>query len=108
MTEKGPHLPFGDVPPMVRKTDPNTSHQAAEAMRPDLGKIHKLVIDVFRNVGQMSAREAERRPEFEGYGFSTIRKRISELASDTMGVLEKCGEESRTGRTPATVYRIKE
>jgi hypothetical protein len=89
---------------MARSSDPSTSHEAAEAVRPQLGKIHALVIEVYHSVGAMSAREAERRPEFGDYGFSTIRKRISELAN--MGVLEAVGEESRTGKTPATVYQI--
>jgi hypothetical protein len=53
----------------------------------------------------MTAREAEQLPEFESYGFSTIRKRISELA--TAGLLESCGVDN-AGRAPCTIYRLKE
>ena len=87
---------------VARRTDPPTSHQAAAAITPHLGRIQQLVYDVYTDHGAMSARYAEKLPEFDDYGFSTIRKRISELAQ--MGLLQQVGFEP--GRTPAIIYEI--
>lgn len=43
------------------------------------GEIHAAVLAAFEARGPMTAAHAEKLPEFERYGFSTIRKRISEL-----------------------------
>ena len=91
--------------PMSRTTDPGTSEESAAVVLPHLGKIQTLVLEVFEARGQMTARTAERLPEFEAYGFSTIRKRISELAAE--GYLEAVGVD-RTGKAPATIYQITE
>lgn len=101
-----PILPFdGPVErPMARRTDPGTSHEAAAVIRPDLNRIQQLVLDAYRRHGPMTARDAERLPEFASYGFSTIRKRISELASE--GYLEVAGED-RSARAPAAIYRVR-
>lgn len=88
---------------MARKTDPGTSHAAAGVVAPHLGKIQRLVLRVYADVGPMTARDAERRDEFDGYGFSTIRKRISELARS--GHLTTVGVDT-TGRAPATIYAV--
>lgn len=88
---------------MTRKVDPATSVEAAAVVAPELGKIQRLVLEAFRIHGPMTARTAERLPVFSDYGFSTIRKRISELAQD--GLLEEYGVD-RSGRAPATVYRV--
>ncbi len=90
---------------MFRFSDPATSEAAAAVVVDHLGKIHRLVLEVYGRRGPMSARAAERLPEFESYGFSTIRKRISELKAS--GHLEECGIDT-TGRAPATIYRIGE
>ena len=87
----------------ARKHDPDTSKAAAGAITGSLGKIQRLVLHTFRLHGPMSARQAERREEFYDYGFSTIRKRISELAQ--AGLLVADGTETK-GRCPATVYRV--
>ncbi len=86
---------------MARRNDPTTSKEAAGVVEPELGKIQRLVLQVFRARGPMTARTAERLEEFEAYGFSTIRKRISELAAE--GYLVSTGID-RTGRAPATIY----
>lgn len=91
--------------PMARKTDPDTSHEAAAIVEPEVGKIQALVLSAFRKHGPMSARRAERLPEFKVYGFSTIRKRISELAKD--GTLIECGIDRR-GKAPSTKYKLSE
>ncbi len=90
---------------LARSTDPATSKQAAAAIASGLGKIQALVLEVFENRGAMSAREAEKLSEFSDYGFSTIRKRISELHQE--GLLVSAGTEKTSGRTPATVYEAK-
>jgi hypothetical protein len=90
---------------MARKTDPATSHGAAEVVAPHVGKIQALVLQVYAKRGPMTARTAERLPEFGAYGFSTIRKRISELAR--LGFLEEVGIDT-TGRAPCTIYKRKD
>jgi len=89
---------------MARRTDPPTSHAAAEVVRPHLGKIQQHVLDVYAARGPMSARTAERLPDFEMYGFSTIRKRISELAQS--GLLVPVGIDN-SGKSPCTIYAVK-
>ncbi|MCP4661019.1 MAG: hypothetical protein GY856_36925 [bacterium] len=89
------------VSPMSRKDDPGTSKQAAAIVLDSLGSIQRLVLEVYREHGAMTARTAERLPEFESYGFSTIRKRISELAQ--AGYLREAGID-RTGKAPCTIY----
>ena len=88
---------------MTHVDGPDTEESAADVVRPHLGKIQALVLAAYEAHGPMSAREAERLPEFGDYGFSTIRKRISELASD--GLLVALGID-HTGRAPATIYKV--
>lgn len=94
-------LPFRS--PMTRNDDPDTSRGAADVVRPELGKIQRLVLEVFGRHGAMTARSAERRSEFYDYGFSTIRKRISELAQ--AGLLVEVGVDT-TRRAPCTIYAV--
>ena len=89
--------------PMSRRTDPSTSSRAAAAVRPVLGKIQLLVLAAYAQHGPMSARQAERLPDFEDYGFSTIRKRISELS--VAGFLAGTGVDT-DGKAPATSYEL--
>lgn len=91
--------------PMSRRDDPATSKASAEVVLPSLGKIQALVLEVYRAHGPMSARVAERLREFDAYGFSTIRKRISELAAE--GLLEVSGTDT-DGRAPCAIYRVVE
>lgn len=89
--------------PMTRATDPSTSEGAAAVVRPGLGKIQRAVLHAYYREGPMSARRAERLRYFKDYGFSTIRKRISELGG--AGMLRACGTDT-SGRAPCTVYEI--
>ena len=75
--------------PLARRDDPATSRETAATIAQELGKIQRLVLDAYRRHGPMTARKAERLPEFEEYGFSTIRKRISELLHE--GYLSEAG-----------------
>ena len=101
--QSGAALPY--LEPMARTRDPGTSHVAAALVAPALGKIQRQVLAAFQEHGPMTARRAERLPCFERYGFSTIRKRISELAR--AGLLSESGVE-KEGRVPATVYAARE
>lgn len=87
--------------PMARRMDPDTSHEAAAVVQPHVSRVQQLVLDVFIKRGPMTARAAERLPEFSQYGFSTIRKRISEM--HRQGQLVEIGVD-RTGRAPCAVY----
>ena len=88
---------------MARRADPDTSHAAAAVVRPELGRIQTAVLAAFSELGPMTARSAERLERFGDYGFSTIRKRISELAAE--GFLQVAGTD-RSGRAPATIYEV--
>lgn len=101
MSDKQLSLLDTGVRPMARATDPGTSHGAADTVRPTLGKIQRLVLRTYIARGPMTARAAERLDEFSSYGFSTIRKRISELAAERW--LREVGVD-KSGRAPATIY----
>lgn len=94
-----------DVPdyPRYRRGDEETSRLAAELIGKSLGKIQLLVIGAFAQHGPMTARTAELLPEFSSYGYSTIRKRVSELSKS--GLLGKSGID-KSGRTPRTIYEL--
>ena len=85
---------------MARREDAATSKAAAAAVAVHLNKLQFAVLEAFRTHGHMSARQVERR--FPEYGFSTIRKRVSEL--NQMGLLLPTGAETVSGKTPCTVY----
>ena len=92
----------------ARRADPGTSAAAAARVSDKLTRVQGEVLVAFLEDGPMSARQCERAERWNGRaGFSTIRKRVSELAS--AGLLEWFGEERGTEKrpeTPATVYRI--
>lgn len=92
-------------PPLARARDPATSKAAAAVVEVLLTELQAKVLEAFRRRGPLTARTAERLPEFADYGFSTVRKRISELAA--LGCLEPAGVD-RSRRAPATIYRIRE
>jgi hypothetical protein len=82
---------FGGEEGLVRRSDGEFSHDAADVIKPKLGKIQWAVIEAFRRYGPMSARTVETLPELDNrkggsYGYSTVRKRVSELFR--IGVLE--------------------
>ena len=89
--------------PMARASDPKTSHEAAEVVRPHLSKLQKDVLELFRDCGPMTAKFAETSAAFADYSPSTVRKRISELAKG--GFLVEDGID-RTGRAPSIIYKI--
>ncbi len=89
--------------PMVRASDPATSHEAAEVVKVYLSGLQQGLLHLFRNLGPMTAKQAEAVIEFSDYSPSTIRKRISELAKG--GFLVEDGID-RTGRAPSIIYRI--
>ena len=90
------------VPELARQADPATSHEAAALIATDLSALQTEVHAAFVRHGPASARQAEDWPEL-AYGFSTVRKRVSELAQ--MGLLIAEGTETESGRAKATVYR---
>lgn len=74
--------------PGHRSQDHATSIAADKAIERKATKLHGRIIDAFR-VRNMTDKELERLPEFADYGFSTIRKRRSELYQ--MGRLDETG-----------------
>lgn len=99
-------LPLGSVKPAARKTDPETSKEAARVIGEKIGDAQRQVLGAFLELGPMTARQAERLARFERFGFSTVRKRISELAK--LGKLTKVGVDREGGRSPATIYKTTE
>jgi hypothetical protein len=87
---------------MFRDADPPTSKAAAEKVIPILTRIQALVLSAYRLHGPMTAKECERLPAFAEYGFSTVRKRISELVQ--LGRLVATGVE----RGGCAEYRLKD
>jgi len=83
----GPELPMF---PMSRKGDPETSKEAAGAVRPHLSALHAKVLVAFLFRGRMTAKDAEQLDCFAGLSPSTVRKRVSEL--EAAGLLEPTGE----------------
>jgi len=92
--------------PLFRRDDPPTSRGAAGAIEPQLGEIQRAVLAAFREHGAMSARQVEQLPIFQVYGFSTVRKRVSELAA--AAYLRAVGTERESGASPCTVYQLRE
>ncbi len=90
------------LPPNVRASDPPGSHDAAALVAPSISETQALVVAAFVLHGPMTARTAERLSCFGAYGFSTIRKRISEL--QLRGVLEACPAVG--GSAPGAIYRV--
>ena len=89
--------------PMSRRSDPITSLAAAAVVEPIVNKLQGDVLKAFSEHGDMTARTAERLDEFVSYGFSTIRKRISELAQ--RGYLAERGIDQSL-RAPSIIYGI--
>lgn len=72
--------------PLYRTTDNRFSVSAGESVRPKIGRIQWAVINAYRRHGNMRARQCETLPELGEWGYSTVRKRVSELYQ--AGVLE--------------------
>ncbi len=89
--------------PLSRRTDPATSRAAAATVADSLPKLQGQVLEAFRELGRMTAPMCEGLDRFADYAPSTIRKRISELAS--AGLLVPRGTD-RSRRAPCTVYGV--
>lgn len=74
-------LPLFAVPPMHRRTDPETSRDAAARIARRLSPLHQQVLTAVAAAGGQGAtgRELEQLPCFADCAPSTIRKRASEL-----------------------------
>ena len=75
---------------MARRTDPATSKATAVGTAEIVTTLQLRVFKAFQQHGAMSAKQAEKLPEFGDLGFSTVRKRCSELAA--IGWLRDTGE----------------
>jgi hypothetical protein len=70
---------FDSVSMMARRSDPATARQAAAGILRPLAGLQQRVYAAFLAHGAMTAKQAERLPEFADFGFSTVWKRVSEL-----------------------------
>jgi hypothetical protein len=64
---------------LARPGDPDTSKEAALAISDRLTELQQQVYQTFVAAGPMTAKECEDLPEYETWGFSSVRKRCSEL-----------------------------
>lgn len=89
---------------LVRRGDPQPSHDAADAIATKLTPLQAEVLAAFQGC-EMSARQAERLPQFATLAPSTIRKRVSELHK--RGSLYDVGRVEKTlGTTGSTIYGV--
>ncbi len=94
--------------PIARNSDPETSHVAAEDIKPSLGKLKRAMLDSAKlAIGPKTARELaeeSRRRVDKNTDVESFRKRARELARD--GLLVECGVRccSVTGK-PAQTFR---
>lgn len=65
--------------PTVAPADHVTSRMAAERVLPIAGSLRLRVLRAIASCEGLTDAELERLPEFASYGFSTVRKRRSEL-----------------------------
>ncbi len=72
--------------PTHRNIDNRFSREAGQAVKTKIGSIQWAVIGAYRDHGPMRARDCETLPELGRWGYSTVRKRISELGR--AGILE--------------------
>lgn len=67
---------------LARRSDPDTSRDAALQIAEHLTELQARVLQAYRTYGAMSAKVLEQLPEFADLGFSTARKRCSEGVRD--------------------------
>jgi hypothetical protein len=90
------------VRPLARSKDPATSKAAAIEIADKLPEYQRLVLSAYTTYGAMTAGQAENLPCFkETLGFSTVRKRVSELQQ--RGFLYDTGRRIKN----STVYAAK-
>lgn len=88
--------PLFDAPstplPLATHDDYQTSMDAADRIAPITGALRLRILAIIRAHPGITDPELERRPEFAGekWGFSTIRKRRSELL--TLGAIRAAGK----------------
>jgi hypothetical protein len=92
---------------MARTSDPETSQAAAAGIVEQLTSLQLRVYVAFVEHGKMTAKEAERLPDFADLGFSTVRKRCSEGVQQewlrpTGTVRDGCQELEAVQRKPST------
>jgi hypothetical protein len=83
----------------ARLTDPPTARAAAEQVTRDAGKLRALqlrVLEAVRELGPIDGAALEALPRFASLGFSTCRKRLSELRA--LGLIREHDVITRPGR----------
>ena len=81
-----------EPPRMSRARDPETSKRADGKMRKRIGRLKIAILKAYAEHPEgLSAKQCEALPRFERCGYSTIRKRVGELAR--MGLLRPTGRE---------------
>jgi hypothetical protein len=103
---------FGDdnLRSMIHYAGPVTEVAAAQSICQRRNRLHELVLQAFRDRGDMTDEQLERLAQFEHYAPSTIRKRRSELTDarlfDSPPIVSK-GLQERPGRTPITIWGLR-
>lgn len=92
-----------DLRGLVHRNGLHTERSSAAAVLPHRGVIQQAVLECFKRRGRMTAEECEQLAEFEEYGPSTVRKRISELKQ--LGELVADGTAPNSRGRPMTVWR---
>ena len=89
---------------MARRTDPATSHAAAESMRDAVGRHHRLILGALDVAERLSAQQIADRTDID---YVAVGKRTSELID--AGLIERNGttHTNRSGRD-ADQYRLTE
>ena len=87
---------------MVRRNSRETSREAARSVLPGLSELQSKILVAFANIGPMTDETLE--GIFSGYGFSTIRKRRSELFQ--AGLLVADGTEKNRRGISMTKWRL--
>jgi hypothetical protein len=97
-------LDLFENPQLSRQTDPVTSHEAGDEIRPKLGIYHERCLSVLGNL-ELTARElAMRCVERFGGDSETYRKRMKELVDAKEITTRDPRRCSITGKS-ATIYR---
>ena len=93
--------------PISRRTDPVTSHEAADAEMPRLKTHQAMFCTALEGLGEATANEvaSKARDIFRGVSHETVRKRAREL--ERLGRIEAVGKrQCRCTRRNATVWRL--
>ncbi len=90
-THAGKTLFHNPISRMVRRTDPPTSHAAAEKVSRHLSFLEQSILNEYHRRGPMTAKECERLDVFSDLAPSTVRCRISHLAAIDPPFLKKTG-----------------